>query len=229
MSVCPNCAAPNRPAAQFCRVCGKPLPVLDPYNHYLSLIQGRLREIMTFPGWGDVKALASISIDRELHDRRFYHGTDKTTFLTNLRLSGYPVRLFAEQYAHTPGRPYEHWFNRVYIICEEKPRDFDEAFIRHVQQESIAQAKVARDSFKADRARSTVVSLNLVLVSLGQVNHHQKLIETFFDQQSGYMPEECSYEILNVLLGLDPPLVFATTHASHPWHGPGLVKFFQPA
>ena len=229
MSICPSCASHNRPQARFCRVCGKPLPRPDPYSRYLTLVQGRLREIMTFPGWGDVKAFDTVNIDRELRDRRYYHGSDKTTFLTDQRLAEYPVRLFAEQHAHTPGRPYANWFNRAFIICEERPRDFSAAFIQHMQGESVKHARAARDSFVAEHVKSAVVSLNLVMVSLGRIAPYQEMIEDFFDDSSINVPGEYGYEVLNVIVGLEPPVVFATTHETHPWHGPGLSKFFWPA
>jgi hypothetical protein len=191
-------------------------------------MQGRLKELMTFPGWGDVRALDKIDISREMRDKRYFSGAHKTTFLDQVQLAAYPVRLFAEQYAHTPGKPYAHWFNHVYLVCEEKRGDFDVPRIRLLQTESIGASHSARDAFRQQRATSTVVSVTLAMVSQHPIEPHRRLIEDFFFEPPDDESATCSYEVLNVMVSLDPPLALATTHRSHPWHGPGLKKFFQP-
>lgn len=185
---------------------------------------------MTFPGWGDVKALAAIDISHELRDKRYFPGSNKTTFLmTGVQLSDYPVRLFAEQYAHTPDKSYTHWHNRVYVVCDEQRGDFSESLIKRLQTAAIVEAQAARDSFQAQRATSTVVSVTLAMVTSDKIDRYRQRVEDFFYEPQAHEPATCSYEVLNAMVAFDPPTVFATTHRSHPWHGPGLKKFFQPA
>jgi hypothetical protein len=229
MSVCPSCSCQNRDEARFCRQCGQLLAPPDPYSRYLSVMRGRLTELMTFPGWGDVRALDKIDISREIRDKRYFSGAHKTTFLDHVQLAAYPVRLFAEQYAHTPGKPYAHWFNRVYLVCEETRGDFDTPLIGLLQTESIGAGRLARDAFLLQHATSTVVSVTLAMVSQCPIDRYRRLIEDFFFEPPDDESATCSYEVLNVMVSLDPPLALATTHRSHPWHGPGLQKFFQPA
>lgn len=185
---------------------------------------------MTFPGWGDVKDFDQIDINYEMRDKRYFHGSNKTTFLTaGVHLSDYPVRLFAEQYAHTPDKPYAHWYNRVYVVCEEQRGDLTESLVKRWQTAAIAEARAARDSFRAQRATSTVVSVTLAMVTPDKIDRYRQRVEDFFCEPPAREPATCSYEVLNAMVAFDPSTVFATTHRSHPWHGPGLQKFFQPA